>query len=304
MQVYYYCSYTKSPVGFHLGVVDTEKICGTTCELSREGIPSFLWKCFSQGNIQKACGQLPRKADEKDQYFLLAKSKEPIKRDGIEYFINFALVTEQWTEYEGWFQDQTETDCFQAISETILPKGTSEFGFAVRTDGLNTLSQLSYHELFQEISPKKDILCIKTLSSRTDSAQLLDALGLTEYDVQKLENGNWFFLKKKQNERPIGMIAALVIASAAVLILILCSLIQKASAADETPLNTSKADVLNLELTESSGEDTHSANSQEPWPENGQKTEGMQLENSSQKTSHQHPAETTINLKRDLEEKP
>mgnify|MGYP006964297849 CR=1 FL=1 len=206
MDVYYYCSYTKSPVGFRLGKIDAEKADGSICELSSEHINSFIWKCFSTSAVRKACGQIPQETEESSQYFLLLKSRQPVIIDGIEYFINFALVTGEKEEYERWFQSaaQDEAAVLQAIRTTMVLNGASEFGFSVRTDKIRLLTERSYRKFFEKISPNPEDTYLETASAQTDQTQLLGMLGLTEYDVRRLGQGNWVQIKKNSRYAPRG----------------------------------------------------------------------------------------------------
>lgn len=223
MDVYYYCSYTKSPVGFRLGKIDAEKADGSICELSSEHINSFIWKCFSTSAVRKACGQIPQETEESSQYFLLLKSRQPVIIDGIEYFINFALVTGEKEEYERWFQSaaQDEAAVLQAIRTTMVLNGASEFGFLVRPGKIRLLTKQSYRKLFEEISPSAEGTYLETASAQTGQAQLLDMLGLTEYDVRRLGQGNWVYIKKKQQLRTAWIIAAIAAAAVVALLLLL-----------------------------------------------------------------------------------
>lgn len=222
MKVYYYCSYTRSPVGFRLGMVDTDNTQGETCELASEGIQPLIRRCFSQGSIRRAHGLIPQGSGETGQYFMLIKSKEPIKEGEMEYFINFALVTNQREEYERWFQDkpQEENVLLQAVRDTIVLNRSSEFGFAVRVSGLRALKEITYG-LPEAVPASADGVCVEAILPRGGAAQLLDILGLTEYDVQK--RGNWLFMKKKQQRQSPWVIAAIVAAAVAIFLLILNS---------------------------------------------------------------------------------
>lgn len=235
MKVYYYCSYTKSPVGFRLGMVDTDNACGETCEPSSEEIQPFIWKCFSQSSIRQAHGLIPQELEEPAQYFILMKSKVPIIKGEIEYFINFAFVTDQRTEYESWIQggSQKETDPFHAIMETIVLNGSLEFGFTVCTEGLRTLKNKAYYSLPDRVPTSTESTYIDAVLSKNDASQLLSTLGLSEYDVHNLNQGNWFSIKKKLHTQFPWVIAAIAAAAVAALLLILSSL-GKVSATSES----------------------------------------------------------------------
>lgn len=223
MEVYYYCSYTKSPVGFRLGMVDTEHANGEICELSTENVHPFIWKCFSSGIIRRACGQIPQENKQDSRYFLLMKSRDSVIIDEVEYFINFAFVTSRKQEYEAWFQGSAENEStvLQAIGTTMILNGRSEFGFSVRTDGVCALAGKSYRGLFAGISPSTEDTYLKAVSSKTRQSQLLDTLDLAGYDAQRLNQVNWVCIKKKQPARTAWLIAAIAAAAAAALLLLL-----------------------------------------------------------------------------------
>ena len=79
MNLYYYCSYDGSPVGFRIGRIDAlsrdEKI-----ELSSEKIEPFIRRCFETGLVRSAFGKIPSDADSEKKFFLLKKKQSGLPR--------------------------------------------------------------------------------------------------------------------------------------------------------------------------------------------------------------------------------
>lgn len=222
MEIYYYCSYTGSPVGFQLGKLNTEN-----GKLSSENIPLLIRRCFSQGMVRKACGWLL----EEEKYFLLvkdltAKGKESNEAD--EYYLNIALVSGQYNDYQKWLSDKTteEQEISNSIRDTMSLRGDPRFGFTVHLDRIAALTEQSFGGLFAGISPKEEETYFQGLSPNLSERELIDILAIPsdDYDLKKLRpdtqrEGTWFRLGKKK-ERRIHLEKILLISAAAAAVLV------------------------------------------------------------------------------------
>lgn len=200
MDIYYYCSYTGSPVGFYIGKLTSADRNTETTELAGGNVPLLLSRCFTQAVVCKAFGQL-----EEGAYFFLIKgltAKGTDPEGPAEYFINFAFVTDKASEYEQWMKSTSDSE--QSIADAI--KGTmqiderSRCGFSIQGSAVQKLVQMSFGSLFYDIKPRKDIVCFELISERTDLSELTETLGLNEYRYCRHINGRWFqFSKKKRS---------------------------------------------------------------------------------------------------------
>lgn len=206
MEVYYYCSYTGSPVGFQLGKLDP-----ASGKLIGENIPPLLRRCFSQGMIRKACGCLPGE----EKYFVLVKdltAKKSAAGDAEEYYLNIALVSDQVEDYRMWLTCKTipEQTIADLIRDTMSLHGDPSFGFTVHTDKIKNLSGMALGDSFRGIQAKEDDSYFQVLSPNLRSEEVQDALNLPNngYMLEKLRSdtshdGNWFhFVKKKEKRTP------------------------------------------------------------------------------------------------------
>lgn len=263
MKVYYYCSYTKSPVGFRVGVLDTDSAHDEVCQLSGQSISPFIWRCFSQGSIRKACGLIPDGREGADQYFVLLKSKNAVIKDEIEYFVNIAFVTEQNEEYESWLQGEnhSETFLFQSIVDTMALKGSSEFGFEVRAGRLKALANERCGGLFKGWPKGKNGTYFELTSSKTPPEQLIDLFEFNkdgkEYIANKLDESSWILVKKKQKVSQ-WIIPVIVAATIAVLLLFLSTMKQNPSTeVKNARKDLAEAETKDVESLRSSSEVMH-----------------------------------------------
>lgn len=222
MEIYYYCSYKGSPVGFQLGKLTYPNGSGKLCALESQGILPLIQRCFDQRIVRKVC---KRSAEEKE-YILLAKGltargKRP--EDPAEYYINFALVTDSEADCQKWLREEgaSEQAVADAIRDTMELDKQSAFGFKVRGDKLGEFLSMSYRKLFECITAgEQDGFLLEAISPNTTAEQLQQALRLDALEGRRL-NGNWFrFGKKKESRKaPLGLLLA---AAAIAALILLC----------------------------------------------------------------------------------
>lgn len=204
MEVYYYCSYTGSPVGFQLGRLDF-----ASGKLSDEGIPPLIRRCFSRGMIRKACGFLP----DAEKYFVLVKdltAKRLTAADAEEYYLNIAFVSERLEDYQKWLssEDVAQQAVADKIRDTMSLRGDPVFGFTVHMEQAQKLFDLPVGTLFKGILPKEHTTYFQVLSSNISPDELQSTLNLSNDDcvLEKLQSdslreGNWFQFCKKKTDR-------------------------------------------------------------------------------------------------------
>lgn len=204
MEIYYYCSYTGSPVGFQLGRLDFE-----SGKLSGENIPPLIRRCFSRGMICRACGRLPGE----EKYFVLVKdltAKKSNAADAEEYYINVAFVSRHLEDYRKWSSsgNMTQQALADMIRDTMSLHSDPAFGYTVRVDLAKKLNEVVLGNLFNGILPKNEATDFQVLSPHMSPEELGEMLSIVkaDYTVEKLRldqqrPGNWFRISKKKDRR-------------------------------------------------------------------------------------------------------
>lgn len=207
-EVYYYCSYKRSPVGFEMGRLCHEPGRTENYELSKEKIDPFIRGCFENGAVRAACGVLPNK--EPPKYFLLIRrllAHGQKKGEPDDYNINLALVTEDRSMFDAWSQDRvSEAEVADAIKDSMEIDDYSDFGFTVRPQKLTSLLEQSLGSLFKGAKPDldKDEFCLETRYEDADLDELAHALGLSKADGKFYPSAQKWATYRKKKEIPIA----------------------------------------------------------------------------------------------------
>lgn len=226
MEIYYYCSYTGSPVGFILGKLSDTYEAEETVELSEVGIDPLIRRCFEQGMVRNACGILTQ---EPRRYFLLLKKLVARGgRDSVEYYLNLAFVTESQQQYQQWLdQDDTVTadTIAQAGRETIVLDQESDFGYKVRSMSLSKLAKMRFGALLGKcrMAALEDGLYFELASQNADVDEVMQALGISnaEHDFELVsKDENWVRLIKKKAKQGSRIIWGLLLVAMILLILL------------------------------------------------------------------------------------
>lgn len=208
MEIYYYCSYKGSPVGFQLGKVTYTDGGSKVYPLDSGAVKPLLQRGFDQSMIRRFCAH----SSEKKEFILLAKgltAKGTRPEDPVEYYINFAFVTDSEADYQKWFRagNSSEQAIADAVRDTMELDKQSKFGFTVRGDKLEKLLGMSYRKLFENISDQwgQDALFVESISPNTTPEQLRQVLKLPaeSLDAHKL-TGSWVKFCKKKREPEIN----------------------------------------------------------------------------------------------------
>lgn len=224
MEVYYYCSYTGSPVGFILGKLSNVRETEEPLELSEEQIDPLIRSCFELGMVRGACGLL---TEEPKSYFLLFKKLVARGgQDALEYYLNIAFVTEDQQQYLQWLDvDGTVSkDVAQACRETISLNRKSDFGYDVNGRSLAALTKMKFGSLLKNCrtAALEDGLYFELASHNADTDKVMQALGISckDWDLESIpEGGNWVrVIKKKAKLSHIPILVPLLLLAAVALL--------------------------------------------------------------------------------------
>lgn len=214
MKLYYYCSYTESPVGYILGRLNYDSCQTKNYRLSKENIPPLIRKCFESGIIRRAVGILP--SESKSTYFLLVKkltAKTGEGNDALNYYLNLALETEERAEFDNWLRKETTTaeELADAIKLTIELDQTSDFGFTVRCSELKSLVQHSFRSLFPNVSLNDKAIYFKLSSAQIDSSRLKELIGIPYAEFSQIQGTEMWFYSDGKKKYYMGLKAVIMI---------------------------------------------------------------------------------------------
>lgn len=198
MEIYYYCSYKGSPVGFQIGKINYDKNIISTQNLTRDNINPFVKLCFESGLINSAFGKIPEYISSSGKYIALRK-KLVTKKDGCDYNLNIAVVCSK-TEFDKLAKNKsTSVENMQTlITNSMILDNSNEFGYYVDNSKLSKLLENSFNTLCNCNSNNSYDECLLTLTTKTPDLEILnDTFNLPEnykFDKNKDEQ---YFLKKK-----------------------------------------------------------------------------------------------------------
>lgn len=132
-----------------IGKVETSSYDIDLQEPSCDKINLFIQQCFENGIVRGGYGKIPESADT---YFLL-KKKFTATKENVKYYINFAIVTDEWTEFEALMQkENTETEIINNYLESIKPDTLFYFGYRIQTEKIKKNQFLWIWKYFQHKS--------------------------------------------------------------------------------------------------------------------------------------------------------
>lgn len=214
MDIYFYCSYTGSPVGFIIGQIqDVSSGTGDTPPmLGDKDINPFIRLCFENGVIRNSCGAIPETFENAAKYFFVHKSSKSVtisENPSVQYYINVAFLCNTKEEFSNVFNrwyDQSDEMFNQSILETIKINRSTKFGYEV-----------SYPKLLELISQTRDSNMYHLLELLTNGNSIYDfstkapdlfnlARLLTNntnerYELVPIEKSSYFLLQKKKTAR-------------------------------------------------------------------------------------------------------
>ncbi len=234
MDIYYYCSYTGSPVGYILGCLTYNPNQSANYTLSRKRIPPVIRRFFEYDTVCNAFGILPA---EPKQYYLMMKNltaKGDKNGEAPEYYLNLAFVTQDVDEYKRLLRagGGTSEDIAVMIKDSMELDRTSDFGFTIRPDRLKKLVKGSFRSVFESSGALERVnTFLEVDSPQADLTYLTENLELSdpERTLSFLpEAPKWVVYSKKKQTRPIRLIVVIPIAAGilAVIIWILQALLK------------------------------------------------------------------------------
>ena len=178
MQAYIYCSYKFSPVGFQIGVIDTEKISADyyVPKIPEDNaLDKFITKAFEQGFIKKVFGQ------ESDKYIFLVKklqqnNVEDANEGTIDIYMNFAFVFDTAKEFAAFSYGFNDIDNASEIcAQFIIPDRKIET-FALKIDAAKFNAFINEMQKNSgEVADKK--LYVEVISSQPQENKLKEIFG-------------------------------------------------------------------------------------------------------------------------------
>lgn len=206
MEVYYYCSYTSSPVGYILGKLTAPSEDGALA-LRADRVDTMIHQCFEAGMVRNACGLLTQAPQ---RYFLLLKKLIVNGNQGSpDYFLNIAFVTENRQEYARWLENDdavTADTVAKAGQATMVLDQNSDFGYKIDGKALAELTKMKFGSLLGKCraAALEDGLYFELASHSADADEVMQALGISseEQDLELIaEDKNWFRVIKKKQKR-------------------------------------------------------------------------------------------------------
>jgi len=237
LKIYYYCSYDGSPAGFHIGTIDCEKqpenIYQDLTEIN-SSIPAdnFIRLCFETGLVRRAFGAIPSNEDNIHNYFILLK-KLTGKKDGCNYYMNIAITTTDWEEFEALTRtgssNNGQNNLPDAVLGTISTDKTNSFGYCINTSRLEDIQKIHSGSILGCKSPyiklvknentffilssstpsSEDKNSINTITENLETALRLH--GLAKEKKLAYIDKNVFQFKKKTTSKKIYLVVLLTL---------------------------------------------------------------------------------------------
>ena len=208
MEVYFYCSYDRSPVGFQIGRVNANDMADHGM-LSGDNILPFIRSCFEVGLLKSAYGCIPHANDENTEkkYFLLKKKMKGTKFER-KFYISMAIVTDDWQQFQDLMaEEEEEAGVVSAVLDSIANLKDNAFGYEIDAQKIRELSKCHYAGIcrcnskrLNDIYATDSFYCI--LSTETpDIASLERNLGLEcdndkTFEIKQVDK-SVFRVKKK-----------------------------------------------------------------------------------------------------------
>ena len=205
MRVWFYCSYSGSPVGFQLGFVDADRLSETL----REGAPPrLLDRCLSYQGVREAFGEIPSSSERHDAPRVWAAVRPISRREEDTAYLNFAFETEDKDEFRhilGFLEQYRDRDA--ALYQKMRPlireeRGDSAFGIRVNTAELEKVLKEVRGAAAGGALKNGDGFCVRTHNAAQGKA-LRENLRLDRiypeihYDFQPVPalGGDWFQMR-------------------------------------------------------------------------------------------------------------
>ena len=218
-ELYSYCSYKGSPVGFRIGKTKVEnEIELTLCD---DNINQFIRKSFESGMITCVFGKLPNS----DKYVYLVKKLEYTGNNGESIiYMNFAWIFSDYEKYISFvsgIKDLSDDKISEIMYKIIEPDSNDE-NFALKINGkklVNAIKNISSEDVMNERdSRSRDSLCVKVVSKSIDEKrinELYNGLYEEKFAFIKHKNSDYDYELKKKNptnkDKNIAIIGLLIL---------------------------------------------------------------------------------------------
>lgn len=228
-ELYSYCSYKGSPVGFRIGKTKVEnEIDLTLCD---DNINQFVRKSFESGMITCVFGKLPKS----DKYVYLVKKLEYTGNNGESIiYMNFAWIFSDYGKYISFASGirTLSNDKISEIMYKIIKPDSNDEKFALKIKGeklVNAIKNISGEDVMNERdSRSQDSLCVKVVSKSVDEKrinELYNGLYEEKFAFFKHKNSDYDYELKKKNslnkDKNIAMIGLLFLIAIIVMVVMM-----------------------------------------------------------------------------------
>ena len=221
MNVYSYCNYRDSSVGFQIGQVDLN-----TGKIVRSNIHSYIIKCFESNLVDVAYGSYPLK-EEKSYFYLIKNINYLNQNHKTDKYMNVAFEfsdVSMVSSFRNFFKNKSKDDIALIFGDIIFVD-TSNPEYEMKFDEKKLLNLIdTIKGMNCSYSTEKSPFCIVSSSSVDRTNELLELLKLNKraYELKKREQNDsnfiYIFAKKKLN--PQILIPMLLVITVIILILI------------------------------------------------------------------------------------
>ena len=209
MIIYYYCSYDGSPTGFHIGSINALEPQRNLKKI-KDKSGRFIERCFESGLVRSGFGVIPRKNPEDQPTYYIIKKKLRHKKEDCNYYINIAVTTDKWGEFEKLMEGNTsEEELTINIMKSIELEKSNDFGYCINFETIPTIVNTSFRgvcnvkndDWINNVKNKKTMYFM--LSTSTPDLELLKSnLHLTsekkEFVLLNDETGRMVCYQKKE----------------------------------------------------------------------------------------------------------
>lgn len=147
MKIYFYCSYTGSPVGFIMGSM-SQLPQGQWSDLSKDGISNEIRACFEHGIVKNAVGRISSLTSNSyaRKWVLVIKNITcpDIHSDRpLTWYINIALETDSQSQFETWIKRGVNIELCEKLSCILTVDKNNDFGYTIDRHELSNIIDAS-----------------------------------------------------------------------------------------------------------------------------------------------------------------
>lgn len=202
MQIYSYCSYDLSPVGFYMGLADVDD--SDKIYLRDEGIEPIIRNAFEVGEIRSIRGNLLGT----DKYVVLKKKLKYKNESKTNMIMNFAFVFDNVSDFYSFITGIKEmeiNDFVNGLAECVCPD-SSVNKFALYLDGKKLRDFLSKIMVRTDKEDTVDYLQVNVISKQIESKRIHDIFlkqCAGNYEIVKDKKDEHVYIIKKKNNHKL-----------------------------------------------------------------------------------------------------